>query len=383
MSRTNYSSRTAGSFLISVPVRWAWLSLMMLICSFSALGQTERSPRLAVENNLSGSPAPEGALHEPQEHQKASGTVSGWVVGQDGVPLVTAKVKLAIEGQSVNLEVMTIEDGQFTFTNVAPGSFQLTITLEGFAVHTSTGVLHSGEKLAVPQISMVLATNVTQVRVELSPIEIAQEQMNDEVKQRVLGVIPNFYVTYVPNAAPLTPKQKYHLAWRLGIDPAYIVTAGAVAGVQQARNQFSGYGQGAQGYAKRFGATFGDFTMSNLLGNAVLPSLFKQDPRYFYKGTGTAKSRALYALANAVICKGDNGHWQANYSGILGSLAAGGISNLYYPASDRGAALTFENTAIGIGGTAILNLMKEFVLTKITTNVPHRPNPTGPNSSVN
>ena len=179
------------------------------------------------------------------------------------------------------------------------------------------------------------------------------------------------------------PNKNTYLAWKLNIDPAYIVTAAGVAGVQQARNEFSGYGQGAQGYAKRFGATFADFTMSNFLGNAVLPSVFKQDPRYFYKGTGTVKSRVLYALANAVICKGDNGHWQANYSSILGSLAAGGISNLYYPASDRGAGLTFENTAIGIGATAILNLMKEFVLTKITTNVPRRPNPTNPNPTVN
>jgi hypothetical protein len=383
MSRTSYSSRIPGSFFISVPLRWAWLSLILLFCSFSALAQTERSPRLAVENNLPDAPTPEGAIDEPQGQQKVSGTVSGSVVSQDGVALAGAEVKLTPEGQSVSQEVMTSEDGQFTFSNVAPGSFQLTITSKGFSPHTSTGVLHSGESFTVPQISLVLATNVTQVRVELSPIEIAQEQMNDEVKQRVLGVIPNFYVTYVPNAAPLTPKQKYYLAWKLNIDPAYIVTAGAVAGVQQARNEFSGYGQGAQGYAKRFGATFADFTMSNLLGNAVLPSIFKQDPRYFYKGTGTAKSRALYALANAVIRKGDNGHWQADYSGILGSLAAGGISNLYYPASDRGAALTFENTAIGIGGTAILNLMKEFVLTKFTTNVPQRPNPTNPNPPVN
>jgi Carboxypeptidase regulatory-like domain len=332
-----------------------------------------------MDNNLAGFPTSEVAIDRPQEQQKVSGTVSGSVVGQDGVALAGARVKLTMEGRTVSQEVVTNEDGQFTLTNVASGSFQLTIISEGFSAHTSTGVLHSGENLVVPQISMVLATNVTKVRVELSPIEIAQEQMNDEMKQRVLGVIPNFYVTYVPDAAPLTPKQKYHLAARLNIDPAYIITAAGVAGVQQARNEFSGYGQGAQGYAKRFGATFADFTMSNLLGNAVLPSLFKQDPRYFYRGTGTTKSRVLYALANAVICKGDNGHWQANYSGILGSLAAGGISNLYYPASDRGAALTFENTAIGIGGTAILNLMKEFVLTKITTNVPHRPNPTNPN----
>ena len=82
-----------------------------------------------------------------------------------------------------------------------------------------------------------------------------------------------------------------------------------------------------------------------MIGDAILPSILKQDPRYFYKGSGTTRSRILYALANAVVCKGDNGHWQPDYSGILGSLAAGGISNLYYPASNRnGVQLTFENT---------------------------------------
>jgi hypothetical protein len=380
MSRTNYSSRLAGLFFMSGQVRWAWLGLVFLICNSSASAQTKGSALLAVEHTLPNSPEPKVAVDAPQDQKKVTGSVSGRVVGQDGVGVAGAEVRLTAIGQSLSQVVTTNEDGQFTFANVAPGSFQLTITSEGFAPNTSTVVLHAGENLAVPKISMVLATEVTKVRVELSPIEIAQEQMNDEMKQRVLGVIPNFYVTYVPNAAPLSTKQKYHMSLRLTIDPAYIVLAAAVAGVQQARNEFSGYGQGAQGYAKRFGATFGDFTMSNLLGNAVFPSIFKQDPRYFYKGTGTAKSRALYAIANAVICKGDNGHWQVNYSSIAGSLAAGGISNLYYPSSDRGAALTFENTAIGIGGTVILNLMKEFVLTKMTTNVPHRPDPTNPNS---
>ena len=377
MARKSDSSRRIG------PSRWTLLSGILLICSCSTLAQTEQTAKMAVENHLPGSRMPEVALDEPQEQQKVPGTISGSVVGPDGLALAGASVKLTMEGQSARQEVFTSEDGQFALTHVAPGSFQLTITSESFSTQTSTGVLHSGENLVVPPISLVLATTITKIQVELSPIEIAQEQMNDEMKQRVLGVIPNFYVTYVPNAAPLTPKQKYYLAWKLGIDPAFIVTAAGVAGVQQARNEFSGYGQGAQGYAKRFGATFADFTMSNLLGNAVFPALFKQDPRYFYNGTGTTKSRALYALANAVICKSDKGHWQANYSHILGSLAAGGISNLYYPASDRGAALTFENTAIGIGGTTILNLMKEFVLTKITTNVPHRPNPANPNPPTN
>jgi hypothetical protein len=119
------------------------------------------------------------------------------------------------------------------------------------------------------------------------------------------------------------------------------------------------------------GAGYADTVSGTFLGGAVFPALLKQDPRYFYKGTGSKRSRILYAIANAVICKGDNRRWQANYSNILGSLAAGGISNLYYPQSNRGAALTFENTAIGIGGTAVANLFQEFVVKKFTRNVPN------------
>jgi Carboxypeptidase regulatory-like domain len=381
MSIMDYSSRIAGSFFISVPLRLAWLSLIVLICSSPTPAQTEQSPaRLAVENNPPNSSTPKMAIDAPEDQQKVPGTITGSVVGPDGIAVVGAKVKLTHEGLSVSQEVTSSEDGQFTFTNVAPGSFQLVITSEGFAAHTSTGALHSGENFTVPQVSMVLATNATEVRVEVSTIEIAQEQLKDEEKQRVLGVIPNFYVTYFSNAAPLTPKQKYNLACRLNIDPVSFLLAGLTAGTQQARNEFSEYGQGAQGYAKRYGATYANFTVSNFLGSAVFPSLFKQDPRYFYKGTGTTKARVLYALANAVICKSDGGHWQVNYSGIIGSLASGGISNLFYPASDRnGPALTFENTAMSIGSTAIFNLMQEFVLRKLTPKVPNTPNPTNPN----
>ena len=375
------SSRIAGSFFISVPVRLAWLSLIVLICSSPTPAQTEQSPaRLVVENSPPNSPTPEMAIDAPEDLQKVPGTITGSVVGQDGIAVAGAHVQLSQEGQSVSWEVTSNEEGQFTFTKVAPGLFQLVITSEGFAAHTSTGELHSGENFTVPQVSMVLATNATEVRVEVSAIEIAQEQLKDEEKQRVLGIIPNFYVTYVPNAAPLTPKQKYNLAWRLNIDPVSFLLAGPTAGIQQARNEFSGYGHGAQGYAKRYGATYANFTISNFLGSAVFPSIFKQDPRYFYKGIGTTKSRVLYALANAVICKGDSGHWQVNYSGIIGSLASGGISNLFYPASDRnGPALTFENTAMSVGSTAIFNLMQEFVLRKLTLKARNTPNPTNPN----
>ena len=215
---------------------------------------------------------------------------------------------------------------------------------------------------------------ITEVEVGLTQTEVAEEEIKIEEKQRVLGVFPNFYVSYIPNAAPLNSKQKFELAWKSVIDPVTFALVGVTAGVEQADNYFSGYGQGAQGYAKRFGAGYADTISGTFIGGAILPSLLKQDPRYFYKGTGSKRSRALYAIANAFICKGDNKQWQPNYSGILGSLAAGGISNLYYPASDRnGAALTFENAAIGIGGTAISNLLQEFVIRKLTPKVPNDP----------
>src|SRR5208282_3380353 len=177
-----------------------------------------------------------------------------------------------------------------------------------------------------------------------SQVEIAQEQLNLEEKQRVLGVIPNYYVSYDPDAVPLITRQKYQVAWKMSIDPVTWFIAGAFAGVEQAGDTFPGYGQGAQGYGKRFGAAYANLFTTTMFGGAIFPSLFKQDPRYFYKGTGTIRSRAMYAIANAVICRGDNGRWQPSYSGILGGLAAGGISNLYYPAGNRsGVELTFEN----------------------------------------
>jgi len=173
---------------------------------------------------------------------------------------------------------------------------------------------------------------------------------------------------------PLRPQQKFELAWKTSIDPVTIVASLVIAGVELSQNSYKGYGQGVQGFAKRFGASYADASIGTLIGGAFLPALFKQDPRYFYKGTGNTRSRILYALANAVVSKGDNGHWQPGYAGILGALASGGISNLYYPASSRnGAALTFENTLIGIGGSAVGNMFQEFLVRKLTPHARSRP----------
>jgi hypothetical protein len=286
-------------------------------------------------------------------------------------------VKLTREDQSASQEVISGDDGQFSFANIAPGSFQLTIAAAGFAAQTSSGILHSGEVYIVPQVAMALATVVTEVRVTPSQTEVAEVQLKDQEKQRVLAFIPNFYVSYIPNAVPLTSKQKFELAWKTTLDPITFGVTAAAAGIEQADDQYGGYGQGAQGYGKRYGAAYADLVAGTFIGSAILPSLLKQDPRYFYKGTGTTRSRLLYAIANAVICKGDNRHWQANYSNIFGNLAAGGMSNLYYPANDRGAGATFESAAIGIGATAAANVLQEFVVRKLTPKVPS-PDPAKP-----
>jgi hypothetical protein len=307
--------------------------------------------------------------------QQLSGSISGTIVDPTGAPVAAARVRLSREDQSPDQEVLAGDDGLFSFANVAPGLFQLTITSAGFATQAYSGTLRSGESDTVPQIALALATAATEVRVVPSRIEVAEDQIKVQEKQRVLGVVPNFYVSYDHDAVPLTSKQKFELAWKTTVDPVTFGVTGVVAGIQQAQNEFSGYGQGAQGYAKRYGASYAGAVSGTLIGSAILPSLLKQDPRYFYKGSGSKRSRILYAIANSVICKGDNGRWQANYSGIFGSLAAGGISNLYYPAKNReGAELTFENTFIGIGETAAVNLLQEFVIRKLTPNVPaHEP----------
>jgi hypothetical protein len=156
------------------------------------------------------------------------------------------------------------------------------------------------------------------------------------------------------------------------IDPVTFLGVGTSSALEQATNSLSGYGQGAQGYAKRYGAGYADGFVNTMIGAGILASWWKQDPRYFQKGTGSIRSRALYAIAMSVVCKGDNGHWQTNYSGIVGGLAAGGISNLYYPAGSRaGVGLTFENALIGTGEGAIQNLIQEFIIRRLTPHVPN------------
>ncbi len=322
------------------------------------------APVSAVDGG-SGARAQGPAVVEPQAN------ILGVVASADGEEYEGALVTLTLKSTGASRLLMTDSSGAFNFLNVPAGDFEIAVSSKGFTTQTVSGVLRSGESWDAHTIVLPMATATTEVNVTATQADIAEEQFHEEVHQRVLGVVPNFYVTYVPNAPPMTTREKYMLALRWSADPFTLLSTGAVAGMEQAENTFRGYGQGAQGYGKRFGANYADGFIGNLLGGAVLPALFKQDPRYFYKGTGTTRSRILYAIANAVVCRGDNGHTQFDYSGILGSLAAGGISNLYYPAANRnGVGLTFEETGLGTLGSAAGNLFQEFLARRFTPKVP-------------
>ena len=265
--------------------------------------------------------------------------------------------------------VVANDNGFFELNDLRPGvPYHVTIIAKGFAKWTSPAIiLKPGQYLILTGCRLQIATALTTVTVTPSTAEeIATEQVKIEEQQRVLGIIPNFYVAYNPDAVPLTTKLKFRLALRVSVNPVTIIGVGAFAGINQAADT-PDYVQGAKGYFQRFGAVAADGLSDILIGGAILPSLLHQDPRYFYQGTGTKKSRAVHALSSPFICKGDNRRSQPNYSSLGGDLASAALSNTYYPASNRGAGLVFGNFLIGTGERMVAGLVQEFVLGKITS----------------
>jgi hypothetical protein len=230
--------------------------------------------------------------------------------------------------------------------------------------------LQGGQKSEVTLVSSGLPKQTTTVEVNATVEQIAAAQVHQEEQQRVLGFFPSYYTSYQWDAAPMTSKLKYNLAFRTLTDPVTFLGSAITAGAEQWHHTFPGYGLGAEGYAKRFGATYADTVTSRMLGSAVFPSLLHQDPRYFYRGSGTFRSRLLYAILSSVICRGDNGQMEPNYSHVAASFATAGLSNLYRAPQDRQAGMTIRNGFIILAGSAGANVFREFVARKLTPKVP-------------
>jgi len=193
----------------------------------------------------------------------------------------------------------------------------------------------------------------------------AQEQLDKQLHQRVFGVMATFNTTTNKDALPLSTGQKYELFFKSATDPWPFLLTAFGSGIDQAENSFPEYGQGVEGYAKRWGAAYTDYFTGNLLGNAVLASLLREDPRYFQKGTGSSTSRALWAAGSTVWCKRDNGTWGPNYANVVGNLMGAAVSNLYYPESDRTVGGTlgrgFTVTAEAIVGSEVIEFWPDIV----------------------
>ncbi|HEV2470749.1 MAG TPA: carboxypeptidase-like regulatory domain-containing protein [Candidatus Sulfotelmatobacter sp.] len=326
--------------------------------------------------SLPDAPSQAGAQStKTSSNPENSATLSGTVVDKNGDVLQGAQVTLSDPaGPARNAQ--SGRDGQFAFPGLPPDTYKLTVSAPGMTTFTSSNILLSaGEFHIVPPVTLEISPVTASVTVNGNSKQLSEEQVHIAEQQRIVGVIPNFYSSYDWNAPPMLAKQKYQLGLRSVFDPVSLLSVAGIAGAEQYEGIFPAYGSGFEGYSKRYGAAFANHLSGTLLARAVFPSIFHQDPRYFYKGTGSFKSRALYAVSAAVVARGDNGRWQPNYSLVLGNFSAAAISNLYYPASDRGASLVLFNGLAGLGGDAASNLIREFLLKRFTS---HAPKDSGP-----
>jgi len=342
---------------LSAVGKFVWLCLLVLFCSPGARSRQDLNP-VATRQHVSDQ----------------LGSISGKIVDQSGANIVGAVAKLGCGKESSSVrEATSDEDGLFAFSRVTPGPFCVNISAPGLVSQQVSGTLQSAQAYVTPVIVLVIPTQVTEVHVGVPTEELVAEQVKEQEKQRVFGFIPNFYVTYVSDPVPLSTKYKFELAWKSATDPVTLGGVAFLAGIDQAGDRWHDYGQGTEGYAKRVGATYANVFSATFIGGAIMPSLLKQDPRYFYKGTGTKRSRLLRAVGSSFICKGDNGKWQPNYSNVIGSFAGAGLEAAYIPARDRqGSGFVVSGALIRLAETSLAGVLQEFVLPKLSPNHSNR-----------
>jgi len=297
-----------------------------------------------------------------------TGSVIGVVTDPQDALIPGAKIRVNAEAGTLRQE-KTNESGAFAIANLPTGTpLRVTVSAEGFGDWTSDPIqLADGQVMDLKSIKLIVSAVMSSVAAA-TPEQVAVQQVDFAEKQRLFGILPNFYVTYDTRFVPLSPALKVRLALRTSTDAATFLGVGFLAGINQASDVAPHYQQGALGYAKRFGAAYASTVTDIAFGSAIYPILFRQDPRYFYKGTGTKKSRMLHAITAPFVAKGDNGRWQPNISSVGGDFTASAIRTLYYPKEDQGPSLILK-TALQITGIREVNcLLQEFVWRKLTTN---------------
>lgn len=298
-----------------------------------------------------------------------TGSIQGKVTDTSGAPVLGAVV--TVTDAATSRTTATDGQGAFRISSLPAGNYNVKISANGLADWTASNVPASPDSESKPLLAVMrIAPAVTSVTVGLPPQEVAQAQLKQEEKQRVLAVLPNFYVAYESHPAPLSPKQKFHLGMKVLFDPATIVATGITAGIQQQRKSYYQYGQGTEGFAKRFGAEYATAADAILITSVLADSVLHQDPRYFYSGQGSVPQRAWYAVESAFRAKGDNGKWQPPYAGLIGSIAAAEIAQTYHPDPRTQYTLIGRTLLFRFTGLMAVNLFEELLLKKLTTHTP-------------
>ena len=308
----------------------------------------------------------------PARAAQQAAHIAGTVTDTDGGVIPGAEAVAVAPAQDTHSAIAN-DNGFFQIDNLTPGTaYEVSVSAKGFTNWKSSEVLLSpGQFDLLNDIKLTILGDAASVTVVASREELAVEQVKVEEQQRVLGFIPNFYVSYDKDAAPLTPKLKFELALKVAIDPVTFAGTSFLAATNQAAH-YPHYVEGMKGYGQRFGSVYTNDLTDIMVGGAILPSILHQDPRYFYQGTGTTKSRLLHALSSPLICKGDNGRWQPNYSSLGGYLASGAIANAYYPESNRGPGLVLNTFAVDFSANIANGVLQEFVLRKLTPSAKAR-----------
>ena len=227
-----------------------------------------------------------------------------------------------------------------------------------------TPVAESGKPSPSPSGAAAAGPNGSrpEASAEKSPAQKANEKeiQKKEQSQRIFGVYPEFSVTNRKNAAPLTPREKFHLFYKTAFDPFEFALAGLQAGIDQDGDTFPGYGEGLEGYGKRYAADFGDEVSAGFWSNFFWPTLLKEDPRYFRAGKGGFKRRFSYALTQEFVVHKDGGGRTFGYANVLGALSAGALSNAYHPEGDRDVGVTLRGAGVALLYGSLGGVVDEF-----------------------
>jgi hypothetical protein len=326
------------------------LNLVLLLAASCARAQTVNAPSLA-----------------PRQPVRIKGVISdiqgGLVPG--------AHIVIACAQPQVTEQTTADAAGFFSIGGLPAGTYSVTISAPGlktYAIHNLQ--LRPGETYSLPEVSLPIARTSADVTVTVTTEQIADAELHDELKQRVFGVLPNFYTSYQWDAAPLKPKQKLRLTVRAAIDPVFLGTTAITAGIQQAQNTYPEFGGGPAGYWSRYGADYGDAVIGRFMGSVVFASVFHQDPRYFVMGNGSWQRRSWHAISSTFMQRSDRTRrFEPAYSQFLGDATTGLLSSTYHPGSGPGK-LVLDDTILDLGNKAVNNLIREFVLRHLAKNVP-------------